>query len=557
MEEEDGSQRGPMHAEAQDERTHTHNDNNAFHPLQSERSTNASTREYSETRTLVPSSSTGQHQMHVSELQGNDNFMTASDTSQHSFMPSAPNTNEVQPQQLELTTGRTDFNESFDALEGERDFLLRSMHESLQDLRDEIDRVHSEEYHDANEHSSPGSGSGDEQIMSNDEIESLALRTPLSLSPSLPTNELRYRAGSADTDVENYRAKRGLRSSSAQSQTRARSFTAPAGQSPRSSPRSHGEDAHDNSLNNTDRNHDGTNERDGTTSSISSILSSLDTGMNTLRRWLNSRPRSGHLEHPISRQSHAVLELSLGEGNYYVPDNTNNSRGIRSSSYHGGSGLTDSTVESGSSRVRSLSNHHGRIYYPQTIQEEDEPIRQRAFSEPERANRPWRAFSRRRRRHDRDPQSMNMNRRHPSATSSDVSLISSSVSSPSTRYSSHLESGGNSLPIDFIATSDTTSSIDHPNRLSFRVNPEFEHEHGIEMQSPPHISAAIDEESGLDRMRYDDPNREARRAWIIINQRFQLMLIIVGVIFSIVLFAILVTWVVLTSAYVVSIDEVS
>ncbi len=567
MEEDNDRQRGPMHT--RDE--YSNNDNNAFHPLQAERNTNTSTRDFGQgqvesgTRTSVPSTAVSstrtnqtRQQMHVSELQeGNDNFML--DTSQHSFlvsnnihMPSAHNSNEVRPQHLELIepteSAAECFNESFDTLEGERDFLLRAKHESLQDLREEIERVRSEEYHDANEHSSTVCDQ-----MSNDEIDSLALRTPLSHSTPLPPNELRYRAGSADTDVENYLSKRRLERSSDNQcpQMRARSFTAPAGQSPRST-RSRGEEAFDNILNSTDRDHDGTNDRDGTTS-ISSILSSLDTGMNTLRRWMNSRPRLGHNERTISRQSHAVLELSLGEENYFVPDNTNNiPTGIRSSSYHG-SGLTDSSVESDSSRVRSLSSHHGRIHYPQTIQE-DETIRQRAFSEPERANRPWRAFSRRRRRHDRDPQSMNS--RHRSSTSSDVSLIGSSESSPSTRHSSHLESGGNSLPIDFISTSDVASSIDRPNRLSSRVNSEQEHEHGIEMLPSPRLSNGFDEESGLDRLRYDDPNREARRAWIVINQRFQLLLIIVGVIFSVVLFSILVTWVVLTSAYVVSIDEV-
>ena len=52
-----------------------------------------------------------------------------------------------------------------------------------------------------------------------------------------------------------------------------------------------------------------------------------------------------------------------------------------------------------------------------------------------------------------------------------------------------------------------------------------------------------------------DPNRDARARWIRINRRFQLVITIVALIFSLLLFAILVCWVVLTSAYVVSIEK--
>jgi hypothetical protein len=54
----------------------------------------------------------------------------------------------------------------------------------------------------------------------------------------------------------------------------------------------------------------------------------------------------------------------------------------------------------------------------------------------------------------------------------------------------------------------------------------------------------------------EDPNREARTRWIRINRRFQLIITVVALIFSLLLFAILVCWVVFTSAYVVSIDKV-
>jgi hypothetical protein len=52
-----------------------------------------------------------------------------------------------------------------------------------------------------------------------------------------------------------------------------------------------------------------------------------------------------------------------------------------------------------------------------------------------------------------------------------------------------------------------------------------------------------------------DPQREVRSRLISINQRFQFVITLVALIFSLLLFGILVCWVVLTSTYVVSIDK--
>jgi len=72
-----------------------------------------------------------------------------------------------------------------------------------------------------------------------------------------------------------------------------------------------------------------------------------------------------------------------------------------------------------------------------------------------------------------------------------------------------------------------------------------------------HNTSTINENSPSIHNQYDieDPNREARRNWIRINQRFQIVVTIVSFLMSIVLFAIMVCWVVLTSAYVISIDN--
>lgn len=52
-----------------------------------------------------------------------------------------------------------------------------------------------------------------------------------------------------------------------------------------------------------------------------------------------------------------------------------------------------------------------------------------------------------------------------------------------------------------------------------------------------------------------DPNREARVRWVRINQRFQLMITFVAICFSLLLFSILISWIVLTSAYVVTFEK--
>jgi hypothetical protein len=52
-----------------------------------------------------------------------------------------------------------------------------------------------------------------------------------------------------------------------------------------------------------------------------------------------------------------------------------------------------------------------------------------------------------------------------------------------------------------------------------------------------------------------DPERQARIRWVRINRRFQLVITIVALLFSLLLFAILICWVVLTSAYVISFEK--
>jgi hypothetical protein len=133
-------------------------------------------------------------------------------------------------------------------------------------------------------------------------------------------------------------------------------------------------------------------------------------------------------------------------------------------------------------------------------------------------------------------------------------------------------SGGNSLPSEMYF--DLESNSERLNRVSFRIGSQSSSSSvavddnvggsaaagggGIEMPSQRSGNvtngAAIASTSQLEDN--IDPLREARRNWIRINRIFKVVVMVVGLLFSFLLFSIMVTWVVLTSAYVVSIDEV-
>ena len=254
-----------------------------------------------------------------------------------------------------------------------------------------------------------------------------------------------------------------------------------------------------------------------------------DSSSTTFRRWISSR--TGEIR-GTPRQSKAVRIVQ----SYNYDANSDNSQSV-------GSTFRDKDIFAHSAPSIHSSSYHGSsshaIAYPQTIQEEGEALsRQRAFSEPER-NRtgPWRAFFRK-----RESVPFTPNRQTHSQSNNSV-VSSSSVSRTSVRPSSN-----RFLPLDTMIN----QSSDRLNQVSFQIG-SVEDEQGIEMQSHPPIGI-VDIENRNNRLVQDDPNREARRNWILINQRFQLVIMIVGVIFSFLVFAIMVTWVVLTSAYVVSID---
>jgi hypothetical protein len=266
------------------------------------------------------------------------------------------------------------------------------------------------------------------------------------------------------------------------------------------------------------------------TSPRSNLSPGADSSSTTLRRWITTR--AGEIR-GTPRQSKAVQIVQ--SFNYDAHSD---------SSQPSGASFRDQDIFARSSPSIHSSSYHGSashaIAYPQTIQEEDEPLsRQRAFSEPERNQTgPWRAFFRKR-------ESVPVASSRQMYSQSNNSVVSSS-SAPRTPVRPNLNGF---LPLDTMID----ESSDRLNQVSFQLG-SLQDEQGIEMRSHPPIGV-IDIENRNNTFVQDDPNREARRNWIVINQRFQLVIMIVGVIFSFLVFAIMVTWVVLTSAYVVSIDD--
>lgn len=357
-----------------------------------------------------------------------------------------------------------------------------------------------------------------------------------STSPTTP-NELRHRQGSGSGSDNTPPSVQGVNmlGDSNQNQNRMRSYTSPDTRS---------------SIRNIVRNRQvrfqanrGGEQRP--------LVSSLDAGMTVLKRWVTTRS-SRESPSPNPRPSRAAR---VQMQNYYFDNNTDSevslcedqedqfyptsnggydnrqqaSTSVGSRSIHDHVSVNSSGGSSDrTSTLNHLSFHSSPIYYPQTIQEEDDaPSRQRANSEPERSrNRHWRTFVRRwpeaNVRLGGGYSSLQLPRNRP--TRRRRAIDAASVES--------LESGGNSLPYEHVFS---VESGDRPNRVTFDIESTT---------------------GGARRAQAGDPNREARRNWVLLNRRFQLVVILVGLTCSCLLFSILVTWVVLTSAYVVSIDEV-
>eukprot|EP00979_Chaetoceros_neogracilis_P009494 scaffold2154_cov283-Chaetoceros_neogracile.AAC.40 len=347
--------------------------------------------------------------------------------------------------------------------------------------------------------------------------------------PCSPANELRQRHATQYPDSNN------ATHDSDFAPNRLRSYTSPDSRSP---PR---HQPHHRNQNQKQTVPSSSNDLHQTPQRI--LLSSLDSGMSALRRWMVSHSPGGDGSYRRRSETSHAAEIAqvqindLEESNFDAMEHLSAgnadiwAQSSRSLCY------SDSIDSDEQTTAHSTNSHplQGTILYPQTIEEEDEhPARQRANSEPERSR--LMPFNRQRRGREVDLNfsSINQNRSFfRQQRTFDVDRVA------------NLETSEDVFPSEPILSSDRLD------RVSSQIG---SLNHGIELMPPRsghNSTASILEQSEASV----DPNREARMTWIRITRRFQLLVVLVGLIFSSLLFSIMVTWVVLMSAYVVSIDD--
>lgn len=292
-------------------------------------------------------------------------------------------------------------------------------------------------------------------------------------------------------------------------------------------------------------------------SSGTGLRASLDSGMAVLSRWIRARSQATRSSQAARRAQQQ--DFSLGQEDLFALDNAGEDPrrmgGRRRRAMGGGAAAADDFFSHSYRAARSM-------YPPSILEEEGEPTaflgnpRQRALSEPDRIRVHSSFFSppssrsqhgfRRRRSSSREPDS-GATEGEPSSPGGSASAAAAATTTPS------------SVPTQLSSAALTSSLFHSPQRNSdfaqdniVSISERGEDissiaETSIQQGAPEEAAPANDEE--------EDPNRDARTRWIRINRRFQLIITFVALIFSLLLFAILVCWVVLTSAYVVSIDK--
>ena len=258
------------------------------------------------------------------------------------------------------------------------------------------------------------------------------------------------------------------------------------------------------------------------------LKATLDAGMARIRCWVRSRPPSSprfSADYGLN-SSHSIRTL-------FPPEDVDSQDGESDEEYDGGDYVFDLPLPADNS-----------------TEERDRNPRQRALSEPEGDHirdllyqRAMRARAARRR---------NV---LPSAQSfvSDAQRLER-MPRPRER--------GNSVELGFLTTFEHASSGQRGSLISAQVQNNHEdtitnnlHDvEGTATETLLRINGATAEISSLSSV--PDHTRDARNRWIGINRRFQYVITIVALIFSLLLFAILLCWVVLTTSFVISIDKV-
>ena len=264
---------------------------------------------------------------------------------------------------------------------------------------------------------------------------------------------------------------------------------------------------------------------------------SLDSGMAAVRRWIRSRPPPS----PIQYRHEDGHIRNSGDDDL-----------IDFSSQNSSASSTADDVIISQPRLQRIT--------PPTILEEgvhdsqaDHSPRQRALSEPDGVRIRDFLFQRalsaqRRRRYPGSTVRQPRWSRQRNRGNSIELTAAGSVAPPSSQLSSSAaEALYSPTRLRSTADQDLSTDSDRPEISTVEPAP------GRDEAGSRQRGNSVDNSAQSDSV--SDPNREARARWVIINRRFQVVITLVALVFSLLLFAILVCWVVLTSAYVVSIEK--
>jgi hypothetical protein len=291
------------------------------------------------------------------------------------------------------------------------------------------------------------------------------------------------------------------------------------------------------------------------------ILASLDAGMVAVRRWIRSRP-----ERSLSEASGSVPRISF-RGEDTSSRTVSWQQGVTSDGtsveeFNGDVGGNEESFNFFSMYSRSSTFSQPTIV-EEAESDEEEHGRQRAFSEPDVSGVRFFAFQRNSNSRQRQVRQRRGSRRRAESESSSipnsprVQLSSSAAAALNTSTDLSSQRSSSNQSVNHMVSLDTDGP-DWPSR------PRSFTDGGIELSTVRTL-----EEPAGDPIQHDssnspmsthselanDSDRRARVRWIQINRRFQFVITFVALIFSLLLFSILICWVVLTSSYVVSIDK--
>jgi hypothetical protein len=303
------------------------------------------------------------------------------------------------------------------------------------------------------------------------------------------------------------------------------------------------------------------------------LRASLDSGMAAIRRWIRTRSSSSSSNHLIQQQQQQQSRSSnrsvSWQSDMDLLSMANEGTSVSASARSLGDDDLFALVMNGDD-PRSQQLYHPTIF--EEDEDEEDVGRQRSLSEPDALSFRNYLFQQAlgvqsrsmRRRYRRRGRAESEGTREVSSSSSHGRAPHLSSSAAAALYSPTVARLPEE-PVEFMSLRSTVSVPVASARESSTADGAGGGTGGVgvEMITVPESSMpgtadptranAAPESADADSE--IDPERQARIRWLRINRRFQLVITIVALLFSLLLFAILICWVVLTSAYVLAFDK--